>query len=238
MKAFKLSERQWKFARDVGSVVLGVLIALGIGEIAEAIRWQKREAAALRMINAELAYNAGALQERVLIQPCLNRRLDELLAVLREAELKGRLPDIGTVGRPPLRPLSRAAWDVAINSGVTLHMDAREVTDIAFYVEATSGYVSVAETEQEAWAALATIEGQARPASEDLLAEMMKTLAVLKYRNLVAGVAAQQSLEWTKARGIQPVWDVIGAPKGLSMNSLSAQLRARPICRPIQLRAG
>jgi hypothetical protein len=40
LRKFSFSERQKKFAREVGSVVLGVLIALGLGEIATDIRWR------------------------------------------------------------------------------------------------------------------------------------------------------------------------------------------------------
>ena len=40
MRSFSFSERHKKFAREVGSVVLGVLIALGLGEVATGVRWR------------------------------------------------------------------------------------------------------------------------------------------------------------------------------------------------------
>jgi hypothetical protein len=102
-------QSRWKFIREVGSVVLGVLIALALGEVAEAVRWQVRTAKSNAAIDLELSRTSGVLDERVLVQPCLDQRLALLDRIIRAARATGSLPAIGEIGRPPSRPVQSAA---------------------------------------------------------------------------------------------------------------------------------
>jgi hypothetical protein len=127
----RLSERQGKFAREVGSVVLGVLIALGIGEIADNLRWKYRARASTELIDAELARNAASFEERAMLQPCIERRIDELQGIVAGARRSGQLPDVGSIGRMPVRGIETAAWEEAVSSGTIVHMNSRQRSGLA-----------------------------------------------------------------------------------------------------------
>ena len=77
MRKPALSEKQLKFVREVGSVVLGVLIALGIGEIAEAVRWKIRVDNSMRPCASKSRATVEPGRARRL-QPCLDRRLEAI----------------------------------------------------------------------------------------------------------------------------------------------------------------
>jgi hypothetical protein len=49
-----LNDRARKFLREVTSIVLGVLIALAIGEVAEAVRWRVRVGNSMAAIRQEM----------------------------------------------------------------------------------------------------------------------------------------------------------------------------------------
>ena len=100
MRSFSLSERHRKFAREVGSVVLGVLIALGLGEAATEIRWRFDAADARSAMLTDLERDAGVMHERQLARPCIERRLRDVDALLRQARQSGELPLVSTIGRP------------------------------------------------------------------------------------------------------------------------------------------
>ena len=101
MRRFSLGERQRKFAREVGSVVLGVLIALGLGEIATGIRWRFDAAEARSAMLTDFERDAGVMHERTLARRCIERRLGDVDRLIRQARQSGELPLVGIIGRPP-----------------------------------------------------------------------------------------------------------------------------------------
>jgi len=232
---FRFGEDRRKFVRQVGSVVLGVLIALGISEIAEEIRWNVRTNASERAIDAELALAAGVFDERVRVQPCLDRRLEDVRLLIAEARRTGRLPQIGTIGRPPTRPFSRAAWDVATGSGVTLHMDEARAAELANSYAQMSGFPDEVEEEQMLWASLRALENAPGPVSDDLLATAATTIGFLQFRSMLNGINARQQLDFIQARGIAPDYRLLSdrafaADRPFSEREMVTGLRARPIC--------
>ncbi len=230
-----LNERQRKFARDVGSVVLGVLIALGIGEVAEAIRWEVRANTAERAMREELARNAGVFEERDLVQPCIDRRLRELNAIVAAARRSGSLPLLGEIGRPPQRPIEEAAWNVSSGSETLLHIDNQRRTALSGIYAQMSGNPNRAYEEQEMWATLRLLENAPGPISDDLLAETAAALARLQYVAFINGLNAQQLLGFIKGENIQPSYFTIFDRDGQREELLAANAQ-RPICKPLQVR--
>src|SRR5829696_1842759 len=123
MRKSALSEKQLKFVREVGSVVLGVLIALGIGEIAEAVRWKIRVDNSIEAVRTEMAGNRWNLADRVAFHPCVERRLAALGAARAGAPRTGALPRIGIAGTTAYRMIDTTAFEVAKSDGVPVHKD-------------------------------------------------------------------------------------------------------------------
>jgi hypothetical protein len=227
-----LGERQRKFGRDVGSVVLGVLIALAIGEVADAVRWDVRANSAQRAIRAELSRTAGVLDERNLAQPCLDRRLRELAAIVGTARRSGTLPALGEVGRPPQRPTEEAAWNVTSGSEALLHIDTRSRTALSLIYSQFAGYSERVREEQEMWATLKLLENSPGPISDDVLAEVGSAIAKLQFVSWNNGITAQQVFGYIKAENIQPNYVIIFDREGQRAEVLTS-VRERAICKPL-----
>lgn len=227
-----LNERQRKFGRDVGSVVLGVLIALGIGEVADAIRWEVRANKSTKAIRAELGRNAGVLEERSLIQSCLDRRLRELTAIVGTARRSGELPSLGEIGRPPIRPTEEAAWNVTSGSETLLHIAAPRRTALSLIYSQFSGYSGRVLQEQEAWATMKLLENSPGPISDDMLTEVASSLARLRFVAWANGIAAQQLVGYIKEEGIKPNYLILFDREG-KREEVLASVRERPICKPL-----
>ena len=230
-----LSERHRKFGRDVGSVVLGVLIALGIGEIAEAIRWEVRAKTAETAIRTELSRDAGVFEERALIEKCLERRLGELNAIVAAARRSGQLPQIGEIGRPPLRPIEYAAWDSTSGSETLLHIDSERRKFLGLIYSQMGGYAERVFAEQEMWAALKVLENSPGAISDDLLADAAATLARLTFVGWANGIDASQLAAYIKGQGIQTSYFIIFDREG-RREEVFATMKQRPICRPLTVR--
>jgi hypothetical protein len=227
-------QSRWKFIREVGSVVLGVLIALALGEVAEAVRWQVRAANSNSAIDLELSRTSGVMDERVLVQPCLDERLAVLDRIVREARATGSLPAIGEIGRPPTRPIQSAAWEDAVGSGTLLHFSAARRSGLSLNYPEIQQYSDGVRDEQDLWATLRIIEGVPGRASDDLLIEAATTISRLRYMSHMNGVVAEQVRDSITANVAAPSYFNILDREG-SRSEIVSLVRARPACRPLNV---
>ena len=137
----------WRaFVGEVGIIVLGVLIALGFGQIVEEWQWHREADTTRTALANELSLSAAQAALRLATEDCLRNRISELAARLTttsEQWAADPLPTapgsqamphwdnrgMGRVYSVPLRGWSQDAWDTAKSSGVVDHMGRREVDD-------------------------------------------------------------------------------------------------------------
>jgi hypothetical protein len=224
-----------KFVREVGSVVLGVLIALGIGEIAEYARWQVRAHYTNAAIDAELRRNAGVLDERALFQPCLDRRLEELGRILNAARRDNLLPVIGQIGRPATRPIQTAAWEDAVGSGTLLHLETRRRSGLSTLYPMIAEYPDLLREERQQWATLSILENAQGRISDDMITEASVTVGRLRESSYTNGRAAQQVRDAIVSNVGAPSYILLLDREG-TRAEVAAYVRSRPTCEPLSVR--
>ena len=131
----------WReLAREVGIIVLGVLIALGFEQLVQSWRWSEQVRNTRKSLTSEIENSALFAVERLAVQPCLRNRILHLEAKLnsRNAEwtadpmVFGRYEVPGfTMTMPvayeaPHRPHVTDIWETAKSTGVIDHMDQHE----------------------------------------------------------------------------------------------------------------
>ena len=231
MRKPALSETHLKFVREVGSVVLGVLIALGIGEIAEGVRWKIRVNHSLKAVRIEMAGNRWNLAERVAFQPCLERRLAAIGAILAEARRTGVLPRIETVGTTAYRMIDTAAFEVSQSEGVPLHMDRSEARQVALLYDMSTGlYGELAEKEQESWRTLQLLEGPGGPIGGDLVTVLLQAWINARSQGRLIGVMAVQGDRKMAEFGIPAIED---DDKTWTDRDFKEKVAKVPICGPM-----
>ncbi|HEX5237199.1 MAG TPA: hypothetical protein VFW39_01885 [Sphingomicrobium sp.] len=134
----------WRaFVGEVGIIVLGVLIALGFGQIVEQWQWHRQVVTTRDALANELAASANQGGERLALEECLRGRIGELSARLNSNNdrwVGDPLPlgpggttahwddrSIRQVYWAPLRGWSQDSWDAAKSSEVVDHMSRDEV---------------------------------------------------------------------------------------------------------------
>jgi hypothetical protein len=232
MRALALSEKQKKFAREVGSVVLGVLIALGLGEIATSIRWRFDAAEARSAMLDDFERDAGVMHERQLVKPCIERRLDQVESLVRQARKTGELPLVSTIGRPPTRPIVTAAWDMGVSSGVLPHLSTSEANGFSTHFDMIEEMAQDMKAQSTLWARLAALENAPGPVSQDFLAELMFATAELRKGSRYVDMVAGQIVDTARAVGKPEYWVILDRPNG-SAADVVAGLRSMPICAPL-----
>ena len=214
---------------------MGVLIALAIGEVADMIRWQVRAAHSNTAINLELARAAGVLDERVMVQPCLDSRIEQLDRIVRAARSNNILPDLGEIGHPPSRPVQTAAWDDATGSGTLLHLKPERRSMLSIDYPVIAAYANDLQQEQILWASLRALEHAPGRISDDMITEASTTIARLRQASSLNLHYAQQTRDDIVASGVVPSYLFILDREGSRAEVAVAQ---RPVCQPLLIRRG
>lgn len=202
-----LKSERTKPLRDVGGIVLGVLIALGIGEVADDIRWRFKVKDSEAAMRAELGSIRRTLNERLAITDCITRRLDAIDAILRDARRGKPVPAIGKLGSPPFRLIDGTAFDVARDEGVSLHMRSEKWRFyVATYRMTTSLYGSYSEPERARWDTLRVLETSEGMLEPGLVSTLQVALAEARSYALRQTLLARQGDHAIESLGIPIDW--------------------------------
>lgn len=223
----------WRaLAGEVGIIAIAIVLALGAEQVVESIHWKHEAEKGRRAIDLELSHAAGVFEERLLVQPCLDRRLKEVDARLRDARRSGRLADIGEIGRPPSRPIEYEAWSTAVGSGLLQHFTQSERNSLSMLASEIANYDQDIVEEQRAWATLRMIERSPGPISDGILTEASATVARLQFETWINGLVAGQMLNQIKAINVPVSYFSIFDREG-TRTALEKLARERSVCRPM-----
>lgn len=153
----------WReFLKEVGIIVLGVLIALAAEQGAVAVQEARKAAHSEALVRDEFALNVAFAQERLTATPCILSRLDELRRVLLKTSDRTALPDLGEIGTVPERPFEWEAWEAMVSAGLVDHLaDQRRWSYQHIYLNGGANDTHQQE-EQRDWATLYSLSGASR----------------------------------------------------------------------------
>lgn len=173
----RLTDRQSRFAREVGTTTLGVLIALILGAVATEIGWRIETFGARDALAEELGEIVGQARERDRADACTEAKLDAIGAILTSAEQTGRLPPIGRIGNPMTRTWSRGVWDSTQAAETASHFDREQLDNLSGAYEYVHRIDRWTQEELEAWTRLYAIVGPGRAITPDEIATLRSALA-------------------------------------------------------------
>ena len=119
---------RWRaFAREMAAVVLGILIALGLQQLVEARHTSQQVEEAHRALTQELQGMAANATRRIAVHPCVERRLQEVEAVLSDLDHGVRVGQVADFGRPIGANNSDGVWRALTSAGVLAHFRTDEL---------------------------------------------------------------------------------------------------------------
>lgn len=221
----------WReFLIELGTITLGVGIALAAEQAVEWYHWHNKVAEARAVIATELASSVGNAVERMMVERCGERRLDALEKILDGASRSGQLPPVGDVGAMPLRQWTSGAWDGVLASQTATHFPRQQLADLAMIY----GYIRKAdafgEGEVAAWTDLSGMSGPGRrldPVSEDRL---RAALGRARYFNRARDQLSLSMINRMKAQ------DIVFSPGDLAIIAAGKKRAAQRdpyLCGPI-----
>jgi hypothetical protein len=213
----------WReFAGEVGIIVLGVLIALGFEQLVQGIAERRTREQTRESIRQELADDFARFSKRAEIQPCIDRRLNEVAKVLQAASSPDYKPP-HWVGRPQLWEAEADRWEAANQSGRTSLFNPEEQSVVSGVYEDILPVDAQERQEQTAWAHLRALEDDPHPSSE-LLATLHLALQDARLQNWLIQINVNQARVAARALQLPKPLDVYAFAKGSPSVCLSMDM--------------
>ena len=189
------SMRSWRdFFKEVGIIVLGVLIALAAEQTVNAWNWKHEVGIVEDSLNDELSDALFSAQERVKIADCQRRTLDAL------DDLADKSHGTLVIRNAPVtrnRVWGSAAWDAAVASGTIAHMphDTRNLYANLFSFVHLFRDLNIRQ--EQLWASIEAYR-RPRPFTETSRDRFVETVAQLRALTGTMNLAAQQFVDQAK----------------------------------------
>jgi hypothetical protein len=224
----------WRdFAKEVGIIVLGVLIALGAEQTVQLLhhRDQVRHGEeALRDNFARFVQYKVELDQEA---PCMAARAAQIRALIDAAAVTHRLPAVGPIPQPYARPWQIDTWDAMVASQAATYVPhEREILYSRVAVSAVDLYQD-ATVEWAEWGALTSLSGSARGFSEVEQAKARDTLARAVQQAALVRFIADHTVQRIVSTGLLDRATLAAATEsGLHTDHSDA------MCRPIAVGGG
>lgn len=194
----------WRaFAGEVGIIVLGVLMALGAGQLVENFNERNQRESAREAVRGELSQNLDQLRRRAEVQACIETRLVELERLLVSTPDGSALAPMW-VGRPQVWHISDTLWLVAASAQRTVLIPTGEQANYARLYRVLREFDQYEQAEQSAWVRLRVLGLLPRLESR-VRADLLTALLEARYANFRIKVAASQAHDAARELGIRTV---------------------------------
>ena len=192
-----------EFLIEIGTIICGILIALGLEQGIEAVHHREISREAREAIRSEIGWNLEIFRRRAQIQSCIDARLLELEHLIVSTPLGAKLPRPLWVGRPQTWSIREGRWNAATSSGRTALLPAEEQASYGGFHTAFQDLQDEQRVEQLAWADLRTLETLPELDAAARL-QLIQALHRARYANFRVKVANVQITARAREVGLAP----------------------------------
>jgi len=210
----------WRqFGGEVGVIVLGVLIAIALGQIVDVIRWRAEVRDARAALTDDMAQSNRVFAYRVAAHDCVARRLDRLNDIIERSAKHQAVPALGEVFPDIGNALFKNAWETSRAAQTLTHFDRKTLRLYGSYYVQLDNIGVFMLREGEDWGVLRVLRGNpGRLDPIDIAGLRVAAMHASFENDIIAGIAADE-LENSKALGV-------AVPK-------ADPRRLAEVCRPV-----
>jgi hypothetical protein len=191
-----------EFLIEIGTIICGILIALGLEQGIETIHRQELRREAREAIRGEISRNMDAFRRRDDVQSCIDTRLGELETLLASTPLHAKLPQPLWVGRPQVWNTRQDLWLASASGARTSLLPPDEQASYSEIYSLTLGFAEEEKIEQLAWAHLRALE-TLPTLDEQTRAHLIEQLHEARYANFRIRIDAIQTRDRAGVIGIK-----------------------------------
>jgi hypothetical protein len=148
----------WReFLTEIGTIICGILIALGLEQAVEQVHWSHEVEAERAALLDEAKENVSTAAYRMTEDPCITRRLAEIEEGFRR-QSKGQTTGFGrAVTRPPTWTASTGSWEIAVSGQALAHMPHKEKLSFSDAFDSYKAFARLRTDENAIWRRLSLI---------------------------------------------------------------------------------
>ena len=223
----------WReFLGEVGIIVLGVMIALTADKIAQHYSDNNTADDARADISDELNDGLAAMALRRATEPCIERRLQEIRALLNDWRRTGRFETPQWVAQTPIIEISLARYNAAQSAGRLALLSGEEQYRMGAVIEGLGRFDRLQRDERLVWAQLRALQMGAEALSDEDRSKILTALQEASTLDYEAKIAARQTLPLAGRFGYRPDYERIREVAGQTWTNG----RYTPsICSPITM---
>jgi hypothetical protein len=207
-----------EFAREVAIVILGVLVALALEQVAASWHDRNRAADIRASMDEELSDFVNIFDMRAVASRCINAKLDDL-----DRALMGHpAPPFRNVGRAPFYFTSHGAWSSDAADLLARHYGPATVRTYGEIYQGMAEFAALSQREQDEWIVLQTLERPGEAIADDRRWRLIDAAAGARNTNVLLAAIAEQINQRISGLGLHASVDPM------------PDVRTKPLCHRLE----
>jgi len=174
-----------EFLKEIGTIVIGVLIALAGEQAVEALHGMHQASAGEAVLKEAFVREVTNAALREAQEACVTQRLRTLSSIVQRGTETGRLPPIGVIGHPSFTPWTVGAWEALVADQTVSHLPRDKAIAYTAIVQQTRYLSGLSDREEDQWSLLDSMVGSGRRLSDVEAQQLRITLAAASDSNLL-----------------------------------------------------
>ena len=217
-----------EFLKEIGTIVIGVLIALAGEQAVQALHGRHQANAGEAVLKEAFVREVDNAALREAQDACVTKRLAALSSIVQRGTDSGRLPPIGGLGHPSFTPWTVGAWEALVADQTVSHLPRRKAIAYTAIVQQTAYLSGLSDREEDQWALLDSMVGPGRRLSDVEAEQLRITLAAATDSNMLMSRTSAHLRDAVKQTGLVADSEFAAAARRAQEGRPSAA-----ICRPI-----
>jgi hypothetical protein len=196
--------KSWKeFLIELGTIVLGIVIAIALEQLVEAWHWRGEVTEARKAIAAEIASSQPLFVRRQATASCVKRQIAEAHAILDALEAGKPAPRFTTFHRSGGSALlSDSEWESARAAQTLTHFPRSELAVMSRYYAQLRDFKSFLGQEGDAWSQLAALTRAHAGLTGSDIARLRGSLDMAENYGRLISLNSGRMLDWGDGLGI------------------------------------
>jgi len=195
----------WReFAGEVGIIVLGVVIALALGQAVQAWQWHEDVKTARTSIQREMAFDLAFFADRLRIAKCVDRHLADAEQRIEAVATSGETPPNNANLESPGRLILVGDYEAQEAADNLIHFPPAELSALGVFYDQARFMSEWTEKEDTAWNELELLsKGGTRLGAFDV-AMLRRDLQIAKNYERLTLINARRQIDRGRELGVAP----------------------------------
>jgi len=193
--------------REVGIIVVGIVIAILLEQGVEFVHWRHEVGLARAALRDEMRDANRTFTFRVAVAPCVARRLDALEAVTEKVARREPVPHLGEVMPDVGNALNDNVWESYRAAQTLTHFDDRELQQLGLYYLQLTNIRVFNFDETRSLEVLRVLQGDPGRLGPADVAGLRVAIQQLRFDNAIISGIASDELRYAKTLHVPPPTD-------------------------------